>query len=174
MQVRVLAAALVVGLACLAVARLAQAKTAIGVDADGALPVNSNHLLNGGGGFGVRIGDELHLPLIRLTPEVGYGYEHLFADRAPSDWTTHRIFAGARLGVGELLVPFVFAHVGYGWRSTPDGSYGGNGTAFDLGAGLDLSLGFIAVGAHVGYATIDAQPATPQWIILGLDGTIVF
>ncbi|MGA2448903.1 MAG: hypothetical protein ABTD50_09530 [Polyangiaceae bacterium] len=41
-------------------------------------------------------------------------------------------------------------------------------------AGLDLNLGIIAVGAHVGYAVLEAQPASPQWVIAGLDGTIVF
>lgn len=150
------------------------ADTAIGVDLDGALPTTENRLLNGGGGFGVRLGEQMHLPALRLTGEIGYGYERLFADQAPSDWTTHRAFAGARIGLGELLVPFAFAHVGYGWRVTSDSSFGGSGVALDGGLGLDLNLGFIAAGAHVGYAWIDAQPAAPQWVILGLDGTLVF
>lgn len=146
--------------------------TEIGVDADGAVPVNTN-LLNGGGGFGVRLGEEFHVPLLRLTPEVGYGYMHLFASHAPSDWTTNRVVGGLRLGVGELLVPFAFAHVGYGWRNTPDNSFGGNGVAVDAGAGLDLNLGIVSVGLHAGYATIDAQPASPQWVILGIDAALV-
>jgi len=116
------------------------ADTAIGLDADGALPTTGNSLLNGGGGFG----------------------------------TTHRAFVGGRVGVGELLVPFAFAHAGYGWRVTSDSSYGGNGIALDGGVGLDVNLGIIAAGAHVGYAFIDAQPSAPQWVILGLDGTLVF
>jgi len=105
---------------------------------------------------------------------VGYGYERLLADQAPTDWSTHRALVGGRIGLGELLVPFVFSHVGYGWRSTTDGSYGGNGVAFDAGLGLDLNLGIVAAGVHAGYATIDAQPAAPQWVILGLDGSLVF
>lgn len=152
----------------------ASADPFIGVDADGAFPTTGNNLLNGGGGFNLRLGSQVHLPALRIAGEVGYGYMHLFADQAPSDWTTHRVFAGARLGVGELLVPFVFAHAGYGWRTTPDNSYGGGGLALDGGVGLDLNLGIIAVGAHVGYAVIDAQPVSPQWVIAGLDGTIVF
>ena len=152
----------------------AAADTMVGIDADGAIPTTGGNLLGGGGGFGIRLGAQLHLPALRVAGEIGYGYEHLFANQAPSDWTTHRAFAGARLGVGELLVPFAFAHLGYGWRSTPDSSYGGSGAAFDGGLGLDLNLGFIAVGAHLGYAYIDAQPMPPQWIIAGLDGAIVF
>jgi hypothetical protein len=147
--------------------------TEIGVDADGAIPLNTR-LLNGGGGFGVRLGKEFHIPLVRLTPELGYGYMHLFADQAPSDWETHRLYGGLRLGVGELLVPYAFLHAGYGWRSASLGPYGGGGAAFDGGLGLDLNLGFISVGAHVGYGTIDVQPAPPQWVILGLNAALVF
>jgi hypothetical protein len=146
--------------------------TEIGVDVDGALPVNTS-LLNGGGGFGIRLGEEFHVPLLRLTPEVDYGYMHLFASQAPSDWTTNRIQGGLRLGLGELVVPFAFVHMGYGWRSTPDSSYGGGGLAFDAGLGLDINLGIVSFGAHAGYATIDAQPASPQWVILGLDAAVV-
>ena len=78
--------------------------TEIGVDVDGALPVNTS-LLNGGGGFGIRLGEEFHVPLLRLTPEVDYGYMHLFASQAPSDWTTNRIQGGLRHGPGERVVP---------------------------------------------------------------------
>jgi hypothetical protein len=74
--------------------------------------------------------------------EIGYGYERLLlAEQAPSDWTTHRAFVGGRIGVGELLVPFVFGHVGYGWHDPSDSSYGGNGIALDGGVGLDVNLG---------------------------------
>jgi hypothetical protein len=164
-----------VSLAALVTPSVARAAdTAIGVDADGAIPTTESNLLDGGGGFGVRLGSQTHLPLLRLTGEIGYGYERLFADKAPSDWTTHRAFVGGRIGVGELLVPFVFGHVGYGWRVTSDSSYGGNGIALDGGVGLDVNLGILAVGGHVGYAFIDAQPSAPQWVILGLDGTLVF
>lgn len=156
-----------------ALSREARADTVIAVDADGALPTTPNSLLDGGGGFGVRLGSQLHLPLIRVTGEIGYGYERLLHDRAPSDWNTHRFTAGARVGLGELLVPFAFAHAGYGWRSTADDSYGGGGLAVDAGIGLDVNLGLIALGGHIGYAAIDARPSTPQWVILGLDAAIV-
>lgn len=153
---------------------VANTDTAVALDLDGALPTTGDSLLLGGGGFGVRLGSQHHWPLLRFTGEIGYGYMRLLAERAPRDWTTHRLVAGARLGIGELLVPFAFAHVGYGWRNTADDSYGGGGLAFDGGIGLDLNLGFLAAGAHVGYASIAAQPVHPEWIILELDGTIVF
>ena len=160
--------------ALLTVSGRAHADPFIGVDADGALPVNANNLVNGGGGFGIRAGEQIHVPLLRVAGEIGYGYEHLFAEEATSDWTTNRVFAGARLAIGELVTPFAFAHVGYGWRNTSDNSYGGGGVAFDGGLGLDINLGIVAFGGHVGYAFINAQPVTPQWVILGLDATIVF
>ncbi len=39
---------------------------------------------------------------------------------------------------------------------------------------VDVRILFLAVGAHVGYATFDAQPTPPQWVFAGLDGTVVF
>ena len=174
MLVRILVGAFVAGAALGANGRPAHAATAIGVDVDGAIPIDTKGRVNGGGGFGVRVGESFRLPFLRLTPEIGYAYAHLFADRAPSDWTTHRVLVGARVSVGELLVPFAFVHVGYGWRSTPDSSYGGEGAALDAGIGLDIALPIIAFGAHVGFAGIAAQPVPPIWVILGLDATLVF
>jgi len=39
---------------------------------------------------------------------------------------------------------------------------------------VDINLGFVAVGGHLGYASIAAEPVRPQWVILGLDGAIIF
>jgi hypothetical protein len=94
--------ALVLGGAFLSWPRDASAAdTTIGLDADGALPTTDNRLLDGGGGFGIRLGSQAHLSMLRLTGEIGYGYERLFADQAPSDWTTHRAFIGGRVGIGR-------------------------------------------------------------------------
>jgi hypothetical protein len=171
---RSLLPALLAGAVLLSAPQNAHADPAVGLDLDGAFATTPNSLVSKGGGFGVRLGSQKRFPLVRLSGELAYGYMRLSADRAPSDWTTHRVEGGARLGVGELLVPFAFAHVGYGWRNTSDGSFGGDGVAFDAGAGLDVNLGFIAFGGHVGYALVDAGPAHPEWVIVGLDGTLVF
>lgn len=152
----------------------ARADTEIAADFDGALPVDSHGTLDGGGGFGIRLGRQIHLPGLRLTPEVGYGYMHLFGTNGWPDVTTHRIQGGLRLGVGELLVPFAFVHAGYGWRVSSEPVAGGGGLAVDVGVGLDLSLGPLSVGGHVGYASIAADPNDPKWVILGLDAAIVF
>ncbi len=154
--------------------RLALADTVIGVDAEGAIPTSPSALVSGGGGLGVRLGDQFHLPLMRLTVEAGYAYARLLENDAPSDWTLHRVQLGGRVGLGEILVPFVFVHGGYGWRVTHDDSYGGSGFAYDAGLGLDLNLGVVALGVHGGYNHIDAQPVPPQWVSLGLDAAVIF
>lgn len=164
-------------LACATVGLASQpaiAGTEIGADLDGALPVDSHGTLDGGGGFGIRLGHQIHLPGLRLTPEAGYGYMHLFGANGWPDVTTHRIEGGLRLGLGELIVPFAFLHAGYGWRVGSAPVTGGGGLAVDGGIGLDLVLGPLSVGGHLGYASIAVDPNDPKWVILGLDGAIVF
>lgn len=157
----------------------------LAVDAEGAVPLMdrrfaSGNDLSGGGGFKVRVGDQIRLRRIRFTPELGYAFDHLFASDSFTNtsyaWDMHRIFAGARLGVGYIVVPTVYAHIGYGWRDTADPTVArANGVAFDLGFALDFHvvphLGF---GGHVEYATMDAEPYTPDWIALGLHADVAF
>ena len=46
---------------------------------------------------------------------------------------------------------------------------------FDVGGALDLRvIPHVGLGAHIEYATIDAQPYTPEWIALGLHVDIIF
>ncbi len=146
----------------------------IAADAEGAIPTTPSALVGGGGGFGLRLGEQFHLPLLRLTAEAGYAYALLVKENAPSDWTVHRVQIGGRLGLGELIVAFVFAHGGYGWRVSHDDAYGGSGFAYDAGLGVDLNLGFFALGVHAAYNHVDAQPVPPQWVSLGVDATVVF
>jgi hypothetical protein len=153
-------------------------------DGEGAIPLmdrrfQSGNDLSGGGGFKVRVGETIRYPRLRFTPELGYGFDHLFAtDNANTAyaWDMHRLFAGARVGFGRLVVPTVYGHVGYGWRNTGDPSVTeASGVAFDLGFALDFHvvphLGF---GAHIEYAAIDAEPYTPQWLALGLHADLAF
>ncbi len=154
----------------------------IAVDGEGAAVVAPPHTvsgntLGGGSGFKVRLGAQLRYPLVRFVPEVGYGYQHFFAvdDTGTTyDWNTHRLMAGARLGLGEIIVPTAYAHLGYGWRDTADPTVPAvGGTAFDVGAALDLHLiPHFGFGAHVEYDTIDSRPYTPQWVAMGLHADI--
>jgi len=156
----------------------------VAFDGEGAIPLmdrrfQSGNDLTGGGGFKVRVGEQIRFPRLRFTPELGYGYDHLFAtDNANNAfaWDMHRLFAGARVGFGRVVVPTFYGHVGYGWRDTRDPSVAqASGVALDVGFALDFHvvprLGF---GAHVEYAAIDAQPYTPQWLALGLHADLAF
>jgi len=156
---------------------------ALGFDLEGAAPINiqqvNGNSVQGGGGFKVRIGEQLRVPFMRFTPEIGYGYDHLWAsdgDGTAYAWDLHRVFGGLRLGFGELLVPNIYGHIGYGWRDTgaPDVGQSG-GLSYDVGAALDLHIiPHFGIGAHLEYAGINSQPDTPQWLALGLHADLVF
>jgi hypothetical protein len=158
----------------------------LGFDAEGAAILSQPHLLggetlSGGSGFKVRLGEQFRFRGLglRLTPEVGYGYEHLWATDDLGDayaWNTNRVFAGVRLGFGRVVVPTIYAHAGYGWRLTGDPLLANaNGPAFDAGFALDIyPVRRFGIGGHIEYVTIDSQPGTPQWLALGLHADIIF
>ena len=153
-------------------------------DGEGAIPLmdrrfQSGNDLSGGGGFKVRVGEQIRYPRLRLTPELGYGFDHLFAtDNAGASyaWDMHRLFAGARVGFGRLVVPTFYGHLGYGWRDTGDPTVNeASGLAFDLGFALDFHIiPHLGFGGHVEYAAIDAEPYTPRWLALGLHADLAF
>jgi hypothetical protein len=157
----------------------------IAVDGEGAVPLmdrrfQSGNDVAGGAGFKLRIGDQIRFRRMRITPEVGYGYDHLFAttdDGATSyAWDMHRVFTGARIGFGHFVVPTFYGHIGYGWRNTGDPSVNeASGVAFDVGFALDFHVvPHFGFGGYVEYATIDAQPYSPQWVALGLHADVAF
>lgn len=163
----------------------AQEEMALGFDLEGAIPVNAptspqNNEVKGGGGFKVRLGEQFRFTGIRFTPEVLYGYDHLWANDdtgAAYGWDMNRVFAGARLSFGRILVPVVYAHLGYGWRQTGDASITGSngGLGFDVGGALDLHVvPHLGVGVHVDYTNVETQVETPQWVALGLHADLVF
>jgi len=156
----------------------------VGFDGEGVVPLSapvplSGNTLSGGAGFKIRFGEQFRFAGVRFIPEVGYGYDHLFATDDIGDafaWDLHRVFGGARIAFGRVIVPGFYAHVGYGWRETGDLDVGDDaGVAFDAGVLLDIHViprfGF---GAHVEYATIDAQPYAPHWLAVGVHADVVF
>jgi hypothetical protein len=157
----------------------------VGADLEGAIPVNvpqflDGNNLQGGGGIKLRVGEAIRLQRgVRFTPEVGYAFDHLFASDDIGNsysWDMNRVFAGARIAFGRFLVPVLYAHVGYGWRTTGDPTVqAANGIAFDVGGAIDLRLiPQFSIGAHIEYATIDAQPYTPEWVALGVHADLAF
>jgi hypothetical protein len=156
----------------------------LGFDAEGVVPTStprflSGNTLSGGSGFKIRFGDRIRLPGLRITPEGGYAFDHLFAsdDSGNSfDWDMHRFFGGVRLTFGRVVTPGFYAHIGWGWRDTGDPTVPhADGLAFDAGFVLDIHvIRHVGLGAHVEYTSIDAQPFTPQWVALGLHADITF
>ena len=158
----------------------------LGFDLEGAAPLAtprfpSGNDLSGGGGFKVRFGDEIRLRRVRVVPEGGYAYDHIFAtdDLGNAyDWDMHRLFGGVRVMFGHIVTPGFYVHLGYGWRSTGDPSIppsAGGGLAFDAAFLLDVHITpHFALGGHIEYVTIDAQPYVPQWLAFGLHADITF
>ena len=156
----------------------------LGADLEGAVPINIRNVngndVRGGGGFKLRLGETFRAADLRITPEIGYGFDHLFANddagNPAYDWNLHRAFAGVRFGFGRFIVPVVYGHVGYGWRATNDPLIPqASGFAYDAGVALDLHIiPHFGFGAHAEVAGIDSQPYTPQWIALGLHAELVF
>jgi|HubBroStandDraft_1064217.scaffolds.fasta_scaffold09209_2 hypothetical protein len=159
----------------------------LGGDVEGVVPIgiprfNDGQDLTGGGGFKLRIGEQIRLRRwLRITPEIGYGYDHLFAANAVNDviddsWDMHRVFGGVRVAFGHVVTPVVYGHLGYGWRVTgdPDVSNEG-GVAFDVGGALDFRfIPHLAFGAHIEYVTVDAPNYGPQWLALGVHAELLF
>ena len=84
---------------------LPNAQTVVGADLEGATPVGSSpDGLRTGPAFNVRVGYKLGIPLLALTPEVGYGYTRLSGHDGYPSFDMNRLFLGARLGFGGVLV----------------------------------------------------------------------
>jgi hypothetical protein len=148
-------------------------------DLDFVEPVSSNYN-KGGWGFGVRVGEELHLPLLALTPEIGFTYAS-FADVGPS---VYRGIVGANLGIGEVLRFGVSAHIGFGHvsvESVPALELVGEvtHTAFTWDGGLFLELTLlpiINVGIHGAYNSAAGKDNADglHWFTGGVHATFVF
>jgi hypothetical protein len=160
------------------------ADTTIAGDLDFNVPVSSNYAQTGGG-FGIRLGQQLHLPLISLNPEIGFAYAS-FAQRRSSlgvsGPTIYRGIAGLRLGVGEVLRFGLLAHVGYGYVSVDvpaavkldDPSH----TAFtyDVGLFLDFTaLPLLNIGLHAAYNRVSGKERLDplNWMQLGAHAALV-
>jgi hypothetical protein len=143
-------------------------------------PTGDKDSLGSGAGFKVRLGYQFHIPILRITPEVGYGFAWFPGNGGGGTayaWDVQRIFAGGRIGLGEVVVPSVYAHGGFGWRATPDpGVPDGSGLAFDVGLALDLHLiPHVGLGAHAEYASIGTGGGkSPEWLAFGLHIEIDF
>jgi hypothetical protein len=151
----------------------AEAKTTVAGDIDYAAPIDSN--ASSGWGFGVRLGQQFHVPLVAISPELGFTY-HGFAD----DSTLHvyRGIAGLRIGIGEIFRVGPFAHIGIGHLSL-SGPQDLSHTALTYDAGLFLDLTAIPllhVGVHGAYNRVVSDDSGPafQFATVGAHVALVF
>jgi hypothetical protein len=159
----------------------ARADTTIAGDLDLNVPL-SVEKISTGGGFGIRIGQEFHVPLLAINPEVGFTYAS-FSDQGTP--VVYRGIVGARLGVGELFRFGVMAHVGFGHLSwtKPEGvpasiDLSHFGFTYDAGIFLEFTaLPLLNIGVHAAYNRLskknDASVDPFQWMQLGVHLTLV-
>lgn len=129
-------------------------------------------------GFGVagRLGYALPgTPMLEITPEVRIGYIDFAepTERDLSDISLVRYTAGLRLGVGEILRPTLFGHVGFGDLSLSDsdvaffeerGGIDESAFTWDAGLALDLAiLPLVDLGVHGAYNRLETDDAFDWW-----------
>jgi hypothetical protein len=146
---------------------------AIAGDLDYAVPIDS--IGDSGGGFAVRVGGQLHVPLLVLTPELGFSYHAMDGEGSPE---LSRMFAGARVGIGEIFRIGATGHVGIAWLDVdllrPNPSR--NGFAYDLGLFFDFTLlPLLDLGVHAAYNQLSASDDDPayHWLTFGAHAALI-
>lgn len=146
-------------------------RTHVAVDFDYAVALSSSQDSDAGTGGAVRLGRELDLLLVTLTPEVGGTYETF---NGSADSRIYGGFAGGRLGVGKIIEPSIFAHVGV---AHVDGWQDRTAPMLDAGLALDFTLlPLIDLGVHAGVNTLLAtrDGNGVSWGTAGLQAALVF
>lgn len=152
---------------------IAEAKTTVAGDLDYAVPIDSS--AHTGWGFGIRVGQQLHAPLVVITPELGFTYHGFGGDSSPR---VYRGIAGLRIGFGEVLRAGAFGHLGIArldLTSVPDLSH----TAFTYDAGVFLdftALPLLDIGVHAAYNRVaaDDHVSAFQFATVGAHAALVF
>lgn len=150
----------------------ARADVQIGGDLDYVLPLESRAEM--GAGFAVRLGWQLHLPMLVLTPEAAFNYAGFSDTYGPA---VYRTVAGLRIGVGEVFRLGAFTHGGLGHlsASVPGADPTRTGFTYDIGIFFAFTLlPLLNLGVHAAY---DAMPATDdpsfQWLTFGVHAELI-
>jgi hypothetical protein len=152
----------------------------LGLDLSGAFLTSSSK--TDGFGAALRLGSALDTPGANVIVEIGGATTGFTND------TIHQLFGGARLGVGSLLRPGLYGHVGYGWlnHSTPTETADapervlvrdGSGLYVEGGLALDVVLPVVSFGAHVAYDYFvqgDFGAEAPGFVLLGVQAAVSF
>jgi RNA polymerase sigma-70 factor, ECF subfamily len=131
-------------------------------------------------GFGLRAGYRFDLtPAWWLLPEIGAQYTVLrtytYGDTNEAESGVSRVFGGGRAGWSGVLrpdlriEPAVYGHAGVGWYHLPE-----NGTAFDVGASIDLRIRWRCfVGVQLGYTVVTVwHPAGRSVVVVVPTGPV--
>lgn len=168
------------GLAAIAVgvawSDAAAAQTTLGVD------LSYNDVMdeagtNGGAGVDIYFGPRLDLAVLALTTELSGGFHDFGGSLEP---TVYRGMVGGRLGLGFIIRPSVFAHVGVGHLRYDEligsGRDGRTNVATDLGLALDFTvLPLVDIGIQASYNSIlGGESSTAfEWLQAGAHVTFV-
>lgn len=152
----------------LLISSAASAQPKLGIDLGADIPNNSGG--KDGLGFGLRLGHQWNLAVIKLVPEIGFDY-HDFG--GPGNVNAFRFVGGGRFGVDFGLEPIVFAHAGLGHWSGAGVS--DTNLGYDIGAALDLTiLPIVSFGAHVMETGIAGGSNTDSFNWLEVGGHVGF
>lgn len=144
-------------------------RTHIALDMDFGSALNEPGATSGGGGA-LRLGQELDLLLISLTPELGGSYHGFGGDAETRIYTG---FLGGRLAVGKIVEPAVFAHAGVG---RVEGTQSRTAPVLDGGLAVDLTvLPLIDLGVHGAYNVMFPRDdgSSLKWVTLGAHAALV-
>jgi hypothetical protein len=147
-------------------------KTHIAVDFDVNTAVSSAEANSGGGGQ-LRLGQELDLFLVSLTPELGGGYHSFAGDGGAADTRLYSGFLGGRLAVGKIIEPALFAHVGVAHTT---GFEKRTAPLLDAGLAIDFTLlPLIDLGVHGGYNVMFPRDdgSSLKFVTLGAQAALV-
>jgi hypothetical protein len=129
-----------------------------------------------GAGIDVLLGKRLDLTLVTFGTELSLGLHSLpGADKA----TAYRALAGVNLGIGSILRPSIFAHIGVGHIAVADDSIpdqSRTGLAGDAGVALDFTLlPLLDIGVQGSYNAISKTSDTDpfRWLQAGVHATLV-
>jgi hypothetical protein len=149
--------------ASLVASQEARAGVFLGAEFDGGAGFGMPPHTTIGPGFLATFGYRFGLGPVFLQPEIQGGYS-VFpgADTPPH---VARVLGGARFGLGGLVQPQLFAHVGGGFTGAP-----GSGPAIDGGIALAFKLiPVFSFGVQGAYnVVLDTGNATMKWLSFGV------
>lgn len=150
----------------------ARAEVQLAGDLDYALPLESR--AEWGAGFAIRLGWQLHVPFLVLTPEAVFNYEGFSGTYGPM---VFREVAGLRLGVGEVFRLGAFGHAGIGQleADVPGPNVSRTEFTYDLGIFIDFTLvPLVNVGVHGAYNQMPGgDDPSFQWLTFGAHAALI-